>query len=206
VSIFATPQKDQNNNQFGVKILFLHGLEGSPTGEKSQHLKKTWGALSPRIRTSGLVELKSKCSGQWDSLEYDEIYEAMGPSYSDAIDAVTYMKPDIVIGSSLGAALLYRMMAEGEYEGSALFLAPAISALLSPETIKEGKKILRESTSVWLLGETDQIVSNSDNISIAKSCNGNVMMSPSDGHRLQNAVASGLLDAALLTVIEIFFR
>ena len=29
MSIFATPQRNESTNDYGVKVLFLHGLEGS---------------------------------------------------------------------------------------------------------------------------------------------------------------------------------
>lgn len=203
MSIFAKPVETQNDNQYKMKILFLHGLEGSPTGSKARHLQASWGAMAPHIRTTNLRNIREKCSGQWHLLEKDEISEALAEAYSDAADAVRYSNPDLIVGSSMGGAILFKLYAEEKYSGPGVFLAPAITHLLDKEEVSKGIEAVNSCPTSWILGETDTIVSNTDNISIATACNGNVMFSPGDGHRLSNATDSGLLDSALVTVIEI---
>jgi predicted esterase YcpF (UPF0227 family) len=59
------------------KILFLHGKESGPTGSKARWLAERYGAVTPAIDTS--------------------VFET---AVTQARDAVTREKPDLVIGSS----------------------------------------------------------------------------------------------------------
>lgn len=203
-SIFAKPSSANTvrENEYGVKILFLHGLEGSPSGSKASHLKQKWSAMCPAIRTKNVLDLKEKCAGKWENASQAEIEEAMQEAYRDALDAVKYADPDIVVGSSMGAALLYKLYANDQFSGSGVFLAPAIPHLISNTEIAEGTSVLKDTCSTWILGELDTIVPNSKNAEIAKSLGGNLFYSPEDTHRLSKALETGLIDAAILTAIE----
>ena len=204
MSIFAKPSKENTveENQYGVKILFLHGLEGAPTGSKATHLKQKWGALCPAIRTTNMVELRSDLSGKWENASQDMIDEAIQEAYRDALDAVKYSDPDIIVGSSLGAALLYKLYANAHFSGSGVFLAPAIPHLVSEAETLSGANALKDTCSVWVLGELDTIVPNKRNAEISKASGGNLIYSPEDSHRLSKALEAGLIDAAILTAIE----
>ena len=202
MSIFAKPQNDIKENQYGAKILYLHGLEGSPDGSKASYLRKNWSAFTPPIRTEAVSDLRSKYSGVWKNSSFEEIEEAMSTAYSDALDAVNYLKPDIVVGSSLGAAILYKLFADEHYSGSAIFLAPAIPHLLSDDVISKGSAGVSQNPSCWVLAELDTLVPNSVNASLCKAVSGNLIYSPNDSHRLHKALNSGLIDAAILTAIE----
>ena len=128
----------------------------------------------------------------------------MMTAYEDAVEAVRYANPDVIVGSSMGAALLFRLIAEEKFSGTAVFCTPAIENLLSTETIKLAVEKTRGKPSIWLLGELDTIVSNKHNMSLAKEVGGSVMFSPEDSHRLEGAVSSGLLDSAVLTAFELY--
>lgn len=203
MSIFATPERDATTNEYGVKVLFLHGLEGSSTGSKAQSLQKTWGALCPSIRTSNLLMLKDKCGGDWANSNQSEIDDAIHESFSDAADAVRYMKPDIIVGSSLGGALLLKLYAAGLYTNPGVFLAPAIPNLVADiETAKALPELQSTSTS-WVFGEVDSVVPNRPNLQLAKLAGGNITVIPNDSHRLEIARKSGSIDSAILTCIEL---
>ena len=201
MGIFATPEKVEFSNEFGLKILFLHGLEGKPTGEKAQYLQDRWGALCPRLRTEQLVRLKDTPGGL-DSLEQEKIDEAFTVPYEDALDAVRYSKPDMIVGSSMGAAILFKLVIENHFSGITVFCAPGISNLLPQSLIVKASKDTLQN-SVWLLGEADTVVSNRHNIELAKRVNGSVIISPGDDHRLNKAVNTSILDSAVLTAIEL---
>ena len=202
MSIFAKPQAVQTENDFGVKILFLHGLEGSPSGSKGLHLQKKWSAQSPKLRTSDMIELKENHSGRWDLVEKSTIGNALQNAYDDAVDAVNYMQPDIIVGSSMGGAILMKLYSEERYSGQGVFLAPAVSELLTRETIAKGVTHAKDTTTMWVFGEADTVVSNRAGVGIAKQVNGNILFSPGDGHRLSLALERGLIDSAILTCIE----
>ena len=195
MSIFADPEQPSSET---VRILFLHGLEGSPTGEKALHLQDLWDVGCPTLRTDKLLQLRSHLGQKkWQSAGKKRLDEALQPAYIDACDAVRYMKPSVVVGSSMGGALLAKMVIEGMWSGDCVFLAPAIEDLL-------GSVILPEmNSSVWVLGECDDIVANTPNIQHCKSVRGNLVISPHDGHRLQRAVKNGLIDAAITTALEV---
>ena len=204
--IFSKPEEVQHENQYGVKVLFLHGLEGrGPLGNKAKSLSGEWGALCPPLRTQDLSNLRKTCGGYWSIVGQGEKDTALETPYSDAKDAVRYSKPDIIVGSSMGAAILFKLIAEGHYEGTAVFCAPAIASLLSPQLIQKAVDEKQEilNRSVWLLGETDAIVSNKRIKEIARSVGGSVIVSPGDGHRLNKAVESNILNSAVLTALEL---
>ena len=199
-SIFAKPSTPVKN-QFGQSVLFFHGLEGSVNGSKANWLKENWGALCPPLRTEKIKKLAAnKGSRGWLSIDKDDIEEALEPVVSDAIDAVNYSKPDIIIGSSMGGAVLFKLLMEEAVDldsCSPIFLAPAISELIRPKSV-----IPTMQNSFWLLGETDRVVNNRANIELCKKCNGNLFFSPGDGHRLSRALTNGLIDGAILSAIE----
>lgn len=206
MSIFAKPEEVQTENSYGIKVLFLHGLEGrGPRGSKATSLSGEWAALCPSLRTQDLANLRSKCSGVWSNLPKEEIDECFDTPFNDALDAVKYAKPDLVVGSSMGAAILFKLIAEGHYSGMAVFCAPAIQNLLGESYVKEAVEngVENFKNSVWLLGEMDTVVSNKHNISVANRVGGNVIISPRDGHRLNKAVESNILNSAVLTALEL---
>ena len=202
MSIFGKPKTPAQENDYGVKVLYLHGLEGSPQGTRSQHLRETWSAFTPGLRTQDVSELRLKCGGNWKNVSFEEIDVAVTQTFQDALDAVNYLQPDIIIGSSLGAAILYKLYANGHYDKAGVFLAPAIPHLLPSSEISEGYGVIPKHQTFWVLGEVDTIVSNADNAAICKAVSGNLIYSPNDSHRLHKAVNSGLIDAAILSVIE----
>lgn len=206
MSIFAKPEDIQYENSYGIRVLFLHGLEGrGPDGNKAKSLSAEWNALCPRLRSDELAGLRRQCGGYWKNLNQDDIDTAFATPYSDALDAVRYVKPDLIIGSSMGASILFKLIAEGEFDGSAVFCAPAIGNLMSDDYIEDvlSTKKANFKNTVWLLGETDTIVSNKHNMSLAKSMGGSIIVSPNDGHRLNKAVESNILNTAVLTAFEL---
>ena len=203
MSIFATPKRTEIDNEYGVKVLFLHGLEGSSTGSKALALQTAWGAMCPTIRTNSLLELKDRCANNWDNASQSEKDSAIADSFADAADAVRYMKPDIVVGSSLGGALLLKLYASGLYTGPGVFLAPAIPNLISDIEIAKARPQLEATPTMWVLGEVDFVVPNRPNIQLAKSVRGNVIVTPGDSHRLEISRENGTIDSAILTCIEL---
>ena len=126
MSIFATPQKNIDPD---LKILYLHGLDGSPNGKKAELLKKNWSAFCPPIRTNDLRSLREDYSSiPWQNIPQDKKDAAMKQSIADAKDAINYIKPDVIIGSSMGGSILFRLAKEGFLEPnvSCVFLAPAV--------------------------------------------------------------------------------
>lgn len=203
-SIFAKPDQENVLNNNPHKVLFLHGLEGSPDGSKARHLKNSWGAVCPPLRTDLIREISSKKGSlPWSSVDRDDLEEALEPVMQDALDAIIYSKPEVIIGSSMGGAILMKLILDEKIDSekySKVFLAPALK-----ELIGNFEKIPQMEESTWILGELDTIVDNKANINHCKNCRGNLIFSPKDNHRLSGALNSGLIDSAILTSIETRF-
>ena len=198
MAIFAKPSEKETSPNEGINVLFLHGLEGSPDGAKSLHLKKTWNASVPMLRTDALLLLRAKNPGKsWQEISQSDLDTALKPVYNDVCNAVTYANPDVIIGSSMGGALLAKLIIENVWEGPSIFLAPAVTPLLGDVDLPELKN------SVWILGELDSVVSNTPNIRLCSRSRGNLMISKNDSHRLQIALESGLIDNAVVTSLEL---
>jgi len=196
MSIFASPVKVDDPT--GMKILYLHGLEGSPEGTKAVHLKSKWKTKVPKLRTELLRDLKSKHAGiEWQEMPEIELKEALNTVYQDALSALNYEKPDVIIGSSMGGAVLAKLIIDGRWSGNSVFLAPAIAQLLGEVELPEMRN------SVWILGELDDVVPNGPNIYYCLKSGGSLMVVEGDGHRLHRASSTGLIDNAITTVIEI---
>ncbi len=195
MSIFYNNQEESD---FPTKVLFLHGLEGSSTGSKASHLKETWGAKCPPLRTQELVNLKKSSLKSWLELDLSDIENSMSDAIEDAKDAIRYFQPDIIVGSSMGAAVLFKLCLDNTVnidKTSCVFLAPAIHELIRP------KKKLDLKNSVWIFAELDEAVNNRENFNICQLCSGTSFFSKSDNHRLQKALANGLIDNSILTLI-----
>lgn len=199
MSIFATPKsRPEEELEPSTRVLFLHGLEGSPTGAKAFHLKSTWNAVAPPLRTGQLRELRSKYPAlSWIEMPKKELKEALDLAYEDAVSAMQYIKPDVIVGSSMGGALLAKLIIEGEWAGASVFLAPGIDPLLGKITLPQLE------SSVWILAEIDEVVPNAPNIRLCKSVGGNLLLSAEDTHRLHRALETGLIDSAIVTAIEL---
>lgn len=196
-SIFAAPVEEIPNTD--LTVLFLHGLEGSPEGDKSLHFKEKWGGKTPVLRTGPLRDLKSERGGmEWQDLPKGKLSAAVNVVYQDALSALNYCKPDVIIGSSMGGALLAKLASEGHWDGPSVFLAPAIDMLLGADF-----DLPTMTNAVWVLGELDEIVSNDLNKIRCVKAGSSLMVSPEDCHRLHKALKNGLIDCAIATVFEL---
>jgi len=199
VSIFAKPtEQTAGTINSDTSVLFLHGLEGSPDGEKSAHLNHGWGAKTPLLRAGPLQTLRTKYPGrEWQQMPPQELSKSLNFVYEDALAAIFYQQPDIIIGSSMGGALLAKLILEKKWTGPSVFLAPAIRPLLGNVSLPQ------MNNAVWVLGELDDIVPNSDNIKHCKLTGGSLIISMKDSHRLHLAVASGLINNAIITALSL---
>lgn len=197
MSIFANPNTNAEES-IDLKVLFLHGLEGSSSGDKSRHLKAKWGASTPIIRTAELRALKESNPGaSWNDIPNEKINNAIKQSYTDAAAAVAYLEPDIIVGSSMGGALLAKLIADEKYNGPAVFLAPAITELCSDI------KLASKHDAVWVIGELDEVVSNTDCVRNCVKTGGSLLVSQHDSHRLHKALEHGLIDVAIVTALQL---
>ena len=87
-----------------LKIVFAHGLEGSPHGTKATYLREAFGATAPELASLGLDDQVSRLT------------EALDPR-----------RETVLIGSSLGAlAALGLVQENAERIAHLILLAPAV--------------------------------------------------------------------------------
>ena len=101
--------------QRSLRVLFIHGLEGSPQGAKSQYLAARFDAHTPSMDTSdlpGCIETRAR--------------------------AVASFGPDVVVGSSYGGAVAVALLARGAWRGPTVLLAPAAGRLDITDPLPEG--------------------------------------------------------------------
>ncbi|KAI9032346.1 hypothetical protein DFJ74DRAFT_654151 [Hyaloraphidium curvatum] len=99
-----------------ARVLFIHGLEGSPTGIKSVYLKNYYGS-PPNAYFCPEMPLIS------------ELGPGLAESYRECIEmqrrAVAEFKPSVIVGSSFGGAIAVDLIVEGTWKGPTLLLACA---------------------------------------------------------------------------------
>jgi len=178
-----------------MKILYLHGLKGSPGGLKATYLKENYDAYAPRLNTQelqGLQAPKETETDSWEGISFDDIENAIQLPLMQSRNAVTAGNPDIIIGSSMGGAILSRLVEEGVWSGPCIFLASAARRLFG--ILKLPAHVGKQS--YWIHGSNDTIVPWKDSMNIAKNSGGTVEIID-DCHRLAMAVELGSLKCAI---------
>ena len=85
-----------------MRVLLLHGLEGSPNGAKAQALRKSFELDAPALPTGDFEACVALAQGRLKS-----------------------QTPDVVVGSSFGGAVALSLILGGHWCGPTLLLAPA---------------------------------------------------------------------------------
>ena len=111
------------------RVLFIHGLEGSPQGSKARLFDAHFDALTPAMDTqdfAGCVEVQR--------------------------EAIESFRPDVLVGSSFGGAVAVALLAAGAWRGPTLLLAQAAIHYDAAAT-------LPPDVTVWLAhGTRDELV------------------------------------------------
>lgn len=118
------------SNEKKIRIMYLHGLEGSPQGDKVQYLSKYFSVFAPKLIPKN-------------------------PFYCIrlAISAIQEFHPHVVIGSSYGGALLTWLIQQGEWNGPSVLLAPALGIGL-PYSVW----LPKDAPAIVVQGTEDEIV------------------------------------------------
>lgn len=169
-------------------MLFLHGLESGPGGTKARWLAERHGAFTPDLRTAALAEVMA--AGRIDG---PEAYEAAAAtSYAIAREALADERPDVLVGSSFGAALAVALLRDGLWRGPTLLLACASRRLLGDVPIPAGVR------AVLIHGRYDDVVPLDDARWLAAAAGPGVLLwEVADDHRLGAQLDNGVIDAAL---------
>ncbi|HEX2677872.1 MAG TPA: hypothetical protein VHM19_14565 [Polyangiales bacterium] len=85
-----------------IRVLFAHGLESSPQGNKARLFAANFTALTPAMNTRD--------------------FESCVQVHAQALAS---FRPDVLVGSSFGGAVVVELLARGLYTGPTLLLAQA---------------------------------------------------------------------------------
>lgn len=123
-----------------LRVLFIHGLEGSPQGNKARTLAAHFDARTPALDTSDFEACVALCAEQ-----------------------VRRFEPDVVVGSSFGGAVAVALLQREQWSGPTLLLAQA--ALRQGLRAR-----LPIGVPVWLVHATrDDVVPVADSRKLARS-------------------------------------
>ncbi|MBX3468641.1 MAG: hypothetical protein KF878_17340 [Planctomycetes bacterium] len=140
-----------------MRVLFMHGLESSPQGDKARYLAARFDAHTEAMDTGDFLA----CLEQ----------------QARAIEA---FRPDVVVGSSFGGALAVVLLARGAWAGPTLLLAQA-SARFDPNLrLPEGVRVL------LVHGTRDDVIDIEGSRRLARTGTPGLvrLVEVDDGHRL----------------------
>lgn len=149
-----------------LRVQFVHGLESSPGGAKARHLAEHFEALTPAMDTrdfEACVELQTR--------------------------ALRGFRPDVLVGSSFGGAVVVALLQRGVWRGPTLLLAQAAVRRGLPARLPPG-------VPVWIAhGTRDELIDLEDSRVLASAGRPeNVrLLQVDDDHRLRATLESGRL-------------
>ena len=182
-----------------LRIMFLHGMRGSPTGEKASYLREMHEAYVPLLDSSALCRLEESNPHRcWDLIDQLDIDMALERPLRQAREALELFEPDLIIGSSMGGAILAKMVEERVWSGPCIFVASAARLLAGIHHLPENVT----SQSYWIHGSRDDLIPVADSIAAAGHGGGAVEIIDDD-HRMQRVIELGSLDHAIGEVMGI---
>jgi pimeloyl-ACP methyl ester carboxylesterase len=155
------------------KVLFFHGLESTPSGNKATWLKDNYGALTPALPTK----------------------KGLAASVAAARKAIAQFQPDLVVGSSFGGAVALTLLNDGTLNVPMVLIAPAARKLEAPNTLPADARV------VVLHGENDETVPLDDSRALIETGGDGALLhivrGPQGDHRLNCILENGLLERAI---------
>jgi predicted esterase len=149
-----------------LRVQFIHGLEGSPHGNKARLLAQHFEARTPAMDTSD--------------------FESCVALQSEVARA---FEPRVLVGSSFGGAVAVALLSRGLWSGPTLLLAQA-ALRYDPEA-----RLPRDAT-IWLVhGRSDTVIDPDDSRRLAATGDPRrvKLIEVDDDHPLHASTASGLL-------------
>lgn len=102
-----------------VRVLFMHGLESSPQGNKARYLAARFETRTPAMDTTAVMAaLQGRAAP-------GALLRAASTCLEQQARALEEWTPDVVVGSSFGGALAVLLLGRGAWTGPTLLLAQA---------------------------------------------------------------------------------
>jgi predicted esterase len=158
-----------------IRVQFVHGLEGSPQGAKARLFAEHFEARTPAMNTrdfESCVELHARVLNEF--------------------------RPEVLVGSSFGAAVVVELLTRGLWRGPTLLLAQA-ALRQDPEAR------LPDGVPIWLVhGLRDEIVDPDESRRLARTGSPELvrLIEVDDDHGLHGLVESGVLVATVRELAE----
>ena len=151
-----------------IRVHFIHGLEGSPSGSKARTLAAHFDAVTPAMDTSD--------------------FEGCVSLHADLL-AMEGGGPDVLVGSSFGGAVAVALLQRGHWAGPTLLLAQAALLYDLPAVLPAG-------VPVWLVhGSGDDVVppEHSRRLAAGGSPSTVRLIEVEDDHSLHASIENGSL-------------
>ena len=149
-----------------LRVQFAHGLESGPQGSKARLFARHFDARTPAMDTRDFGACVALHAGELRSF-----------------------RPDLLVGSSFGGAVVVELLRTGEWRGPTLLLAQAARR-------HDPAAMLPAGVPVWLVhGRRDAIVDPEDSRALAATGSPDRvrLIEVDDDHRLRSLVSSGEL-------------
>lgn len=172
-----------------MRVLFLHGLESGPQGQKARYLAERFEARTPDMQTA--VDVAARATLEPAARRAAEV-ELFRRSVALQRAEVASFRPDVLVGSSFGGAVAVALLREGAWRGPTLLLAQA--ALLATRRAgvlgPEDRVALPPDVPVLLVhGTKDDVVPVGDSRALASTSPRATLVEVDDGHRLETLCA-----------------
>lgn len=169
-----------------AKVMYLHGLESGPNAGKAVALRNAgFEVEAPQLDTAAplaLYQAKSQDPTAWA--------DAFVTPVGQAKEVMLAFRPDVIVGSSFGAAVLLRLMHSPAWTGAqAILLAGAGPKMTGIRTLPPDVDVL------LLHGRQDEIIPIDDSRRLAETSGRAILIEVHDDHRLTQTTATGLLCA-----------
>ena len=149
-----------------VRVQFAHGLEGSPEGAKGRLFAEHFMACTPAMDTRD--------------------FEACVELHSEALVS---FRPDVLVGSSFGGAVVAELLARELWSGPTLLLAQAALRRSPSQRLPLGVR-------VWLVhGTRDEVIDPEDSRRLAETGSADRvrLIEVDDDHSLHESIRDGTL-------------
>jgi len=185
------------------EVVYLHGLESSPQGARGSWIRERLGGMGVDLDTSVARQVLGTARSEGATLEPGgaDLERAFAVPMERARERLSQApKPQLLVGSSFGGAVLLKLMDEGSWRGPALFLAGAGAALTPIRSLPAG------SRAMLIHCAEDETVPVQGSRSLAGTGGAQVhLLEVSEGaepHRLPGIAGSGVLAAAIAWLLE----
>lgn len=175
-----------------IRLVFLHGLEGSPQGRKPSWLRAAgFEVTAPTLPTQTLMPYLGQALSR---LPEHSFAEALAVAQA----AVEATRPEVLIGSSFGGGLAVELCHRGLWRGPLVLLAPAARRAFGHDRLPA-----LGARAAVLHGRFDDIVPPQDSLELAARSRGDVELTlVDDDHRLAASVDRGLMGRLIHHVLE----